>query len=82
MVQGTYHEVSLDVLPASYWPDIPYPLRRTCFVVPHLRIWTGGAGQGGRPRSDDWFTINKDYSGSRYVDRDEITPANVGLSQR
>jgi alcohol dehydrogenase (cytochrome c) len=29
-------------------------------------------------RSDDWITINKDYSGQRYVDLDQITPANVG----
>jgi glucose dehydrogenase len=28
--------------------------------------------------ADDWFTINKDYSSQRYVDLDQITPANVG----
>ena len=28
--------------------------------------------------SDDWITINKDYSSQRYVDLDQITPANVG----
>jgi len=28
-------------------------------------------------RSDDWITINKDYSSQRYVDLDEITPRNV-----
>ena len=29
-------------------------------------------------RSDDWITINKDYSSQRYVDLDQITPKNVG----
>jgi glucose dehydrogenase len=28
--------------------------------------------------SDDWITINKDYSGQRYVDLDQITPQNAG----
>jgi alcohol dehydrogenase (cytochrome c) len=28
--------------------------------------------------SDDWVTINKDYSSQRYVDLDQITPQNVG----
>jgi glucose dehydrogenase len=28
--------------------------------------------------SDDWITINKDYSSRRYVDLDQITPQNVG----
>jgi alcohol dehydrogenase (cytochrome c) len=28
-------------------------------------------------RSDDWITINKDYSSQRYVDLDQITPRNV-----
>jgi alcohol dehydrogenase (cytochrome c) len=27
---------------------------------------------------DDWFTINKNYFGQRYVDLDQITPQNVG----
>jgi alcohol dehydrogenase (cytochrome c) len=27
---------------------------------------------------EDWITINKDYSSQRYVDLDQITPANVG----
>ncbi len=26
----------------------------------------------------DWFTMNKDYSAQRYVNLDQITPANVG----
>jgi alcohol dehydrogenase (cytochrome c) len=29
-------------------------------------------------RSDDWTTINKDYSSQRYVDLDQIAPGNVG----
>jgi alcohol dehydrogenase (cytochrome c) len=29
------------------------------------------------PRTDDWITVNKDYSSQRYVDLDEITPRNV-----
>jgi PQQ enzyme repeat/PQQ-like domain len=32
--------------------------------------WADGA--------EDWITINKDYSSPRYVDLDQITPANVG----
>ncbi len=28
--------------------------------------------------SDDWITIDKDYSSRRYVDLDQINPANVG----
>src|SRR5262249_12890339 len=28
-------------------------------------------------RSDDWITINKDYSSQRYVDLDQITPSNA-----
>lgn len=27
---------------------------------------------------DEWITMNKDYSSQRYVDLDQITPANVG----
>jgi alcohol dehydrogenase (cytochrome c) len=34
--------------------------------------------EGSEPRSDDWITINKDYSSQRFVDLDEITPNNVG----
>jgi alcohol dehydrogenase (cytochrome c) len=29
------------------------------------------------PQTDDWITINKDYSSQRYVDLDQITPKNV-----
>jgi alcohol dehydrogenase (cytochrome c) len=29
-------------------------------------------------QAEDWITINKDYSSQRYVDLDQITPANVG----
>jgi alcohol dehydrogenase (cytochrome c) len=39
------------------------------------------SGEEARPASgeaDDWITINKDYSGQRYVDLDQITPGNVG----
>jgi alcohol dehydrogenase (cytochrome c) len=28
--------------------------------------------------ASDWITVNKDYSSQRYVDLDQITPANVG----
>jgi alcohol dehydrogenase (cytochrome c) len=43
----------------------------------------GGLGQetrgaGAALDGDDWITINKDYSGQRFVDLDQITPANVG----
>jgi glucose dehydrogenase len=27
--------------------------------------------------TSDWITVNKDYSSQRYVDLDQITPANV-----
>jgi alcohol dehydrogenase (cytochrome c) len=29
-------------------------------------------------QAEDWITVNKDYSSQRYVDLDQITPANVG----
>jgi alcohol dehydrogenase (cytochrome c) len=32
--------------------------------------------------ANEWFTVNKDYSGQRYVDLDQITPANVGGLKR
>jgi alcohol dehydrogenase (cytochrome c) len=35
-----------------------------------------GADWAGHP-SDDWITVNKDYSSQRYVDLDQITPKNV-----
>jgi alcohol dehydrogenase (cytochrome c) len=35
-----------------------------------------GADWAGHP-SDDWITVNKDYSSQRYVNLDQITPANV-----
>jgi hypothetical protein len=43
----------------------------------------GGSGEGARAdgvgsQTDDWFTINKDYSSQRYVDLDQITAKNVG----
>src|SRR5262245_65626846 len=28
-------------------------------------------------QAEDWITVNKDYSSQRYVDLDQITPANV-----
>jgi alcohol dehydrogenase (cytochrome c) len=34
------------------------------------------ADWAGHP-SDDWITVNKDYSSQRYVNLDQITPANV-----
>ena len=30
------------------------------------------------PLANEWITVNKDYSSQRYVDLDQITPANVG----
>ena len=44
---------------------------------------TGGAGEealthGESRNADDWITMNKDYSSQRYVDLDQIAPANVG----
>src|SRR5262245_8094070 len=29
-------------------------------------------------QAEDWININKDYSSQRYVDLDQMTPANVG----
>jgi alcohol dehydrogenase (cytochrome c) len=37
-----------------------------------LRAFTAAAP------AEDWITINKDYSSQRYVDLDQIMPANVG----
>jgi glucose dehydrogenase len=53
-----------------------------CFAV-LLPCSIGGSGEGARAdgvgtQSDDWITINKDYSSQRYVDLDQITPNNVG----
>src|ERR1700730_11663305 len=40
-----------------------------------------GEGKGAKIK-DDWITINKDYSSQRYVNLDQITPANVsGLKE-
>src|SRR5215469_688868 len=41
--------------------------------------WGDEAPTGGGigPGSDDWITINKDYSGQRYVGLGEITPGTV-----
>jgi alcohol dehydrogenase (cytochrome c) len=41
-------------------------------TVPQSRA----AGGSGHP-SEEWITINKDYSSQRYVDLDQITPKNV-----
>jgi len=42
---------------------------------------TSGEGKGAKIK-DDWIIINKDYSSQRYVDLDQITPANVsGLNE-
>ena len=59
-------------------------------IVYRISVWfalsllclTGGWGEGARadgtgPRSDDWITVNKDYSSQRYVDLDQINPSNV-----
>jgi alcohol dehydrogenase (cytochrome c) len=35
------------------------------------------AAGGTAPQPDDWITVNKDYRSQRYVDLDQITPANV-----
>jgi alcohol dehydrogenase (cytochrome c) len=37
-----------------------------------------GASVEAAPAADEWITVNKDYSSQRYVDLDQITPANVG----
>ena len=56
-----------------------------CFALLLLCLiggWIGGWGDEARadgvaPLTDNWITINKDYSGQRYVDLDQITPRNV-----
>src|SRR5215472_16619660 len=43
-----------------------------------LGVWADDvASEPTGPRSDDWITINEDYSSQRYVDLDQITPRNV-----
>ena len=73
--------------------DSGYVLRRigqlisvslTLFLLVHpVASWGDDlpAGGGAGPRSDDWITINKDYSSQRYVDLDQITTQNVGKLQ-
>jgi alcohol dehydrogenase (cytochrome c) len=46
------------------------------FATP-LLVGGGGSADGARA-ADDWITMNKDYSGQRYVDLDQITPENIG----
>jgi alcohol dehydrogenase (cytochrome c) len=36
------------------------------------------AGAARAATADDWITINKNYSSQRYVDLDQINPANIG----
>src|SRR5215471_10466585 len=46
-----------------------------CFAAALLVAYPIGAQSD---RTTDWITVNKDYSSQRYVDLDQITPANVG----
>ena len=43
-------------------------------------LFLGAAAPNAKKTSEsqDWITVNKDYSSQRYVDLDQITPANVG----
>jgi alcohol dehydrogenase (cytochrome c) len=43
----------------------------------HIGWGEKARADGIAPQADDWFTINKDYLGQRYVDLDQITPNNV-----
>lgn len=51
-------------------------------AVPILCLCVIGAKRPARRtagnNTNDWITINKDYSSQRYVNLDQITPANVG----
>src|SRR5262252_3724160 len=58
-------------------------LASICFGLFLAVCCVGVWGQSARadeatPQSDDWITINKDYSSQRYVGLDQITPNNVG----
>lgn len=58
----------------------PCNLTHVCFTVALLvcSFGTSIAAQG----TQDWITINKDYSSQRYVNLDQITPQNVrGLKE-
>jgi alcohol dehydrogenase (cytochrome c) len=68
--------------------SVPVRLRAGCLICATLTIFFLICPVGGRgeeppgddrvgARSDDWITINKDYSSQRYVDLDRITPRNV-----
>jgi hypothetical protein len=57
-----------------------------CFAV-LLLFSIGGSGEGARAdgvgtQSDDWITINKDYSSQRYVDLDQSRPIMSAGSRR
>ena len=64
-------------------PSIPWICR--CLIVGlAVVLLLGGAAVpqsvnsgGSEHLSDEWITVNKDYSSQRYVDLDQITPANV-----
>ena len=49
--------------------------RNACVLLTAVVL---ACGLGGRAYgAEDWITVNKDYSGQRYVDLDQITPDNV-----
>ena len=52
---------------------------RTWFVLVVLLTFAAVLSLGAfAQNSNDWITINKDYSSQRYVDLDQINPGNVG----
>ena len=52
-------------------------LARFCFTALVVLAFSFGASVGAQ-ETQEWITINKDYSSQRYVDLDQITPQNVG----
>src|SRR5271156_1644244 len=50
-------------------------LTRVCFTIA-LLVCSFGTSVAAQ-ETQDWITINKDYSSQRYVNLDQITPANV-----
>jgi alcohol dehydrogenase (cytochrome c) len=67
---------------ACVWPHSRrYQLSLILLVLlllcPSVSRGQAPAAGASAPQPDDWITVNKDYRSQRYVDLDQITPANV-----
>ncbi len=75
----TPHEITAPVPPCSWprpWHGLPRPALLALLALNTVALLSGAFATA--DQAEDWITINKDYSSQRYVDLDQITPANVG----